>query len=329
MRFFENRPLVITLIVALVLVILVVVSPGGDTTTGPADVAGGAVVGSQSIFQRAYSSVGNFFSSIFNPDDMEKENIELKERVAYLEMRQQELAEMERENESLKEILDYKQRNQEYKPIVARVIARDSSYYFDTFTINAGHNDGVSVDDAIITTQGLVGRVVETGGSWSKVMAIIDSQSYVSCTIERTRDKCMVKGGLQLSDETGLCELEYLPPEAALLPGDKVITNDIGSVFPKGLVVGEILQVGNENASTEAGKRTLIKPAVDIMRLEEVMVIIPVDENDQTADDTATPSPSSSAPASASPSPSTSASASPTQTASASPSASASPEDGD
>lgn len=274
MRFFNNRPLVITVVIAVVLLVLMIAIPGG-LNRGPVEAVGDAVNGGQSFISRGISSVGNFFSSIFSPSDLEKENAELRERVAQLERAEQERTELERKLEALSEQLDFTINNPDYKYLPASVIAKDPGYYFDVFTINVGHRQGVKVDDAVITPQGLVGRISEVGGNSSKVTAIIDSRSSVSCTIERTRDICVVNGGYQLSNESGLCEIEYLPLEKDLIVGDKVVTNSLGAaLFPKGLTVGIVVQSGSADAATEASRRVLLEPAVDFLHLEEVMVVM-------------------------------------------------------
>lgn len=271
MRFFNNRPLLITLAVALVLLICIVVLPTPEQVGGPQNIAGGAVSSTQSFFSRIVSSVGGFFSNLFHPSDMEEENNALKQEVALLQSQLQRMNELEQENERLAAALEYTQTVPEYEYIMARVSAKDPGHWFDVFTINVGYNDGVEVNDPVITPDGLVGRVTEVGGSWAKVMAIIDSRSSVSCLVERTRDNGIVSGALQTDDKNGECSMSYLPLEADLLTGDRVITNGLGGVFPRGLVVGEIKEVNNIANTGE--KTVIIQPSVDFLHLEEVMIV--------------------------------------------------------
>ena len=271
MRIFNNRPLTVTLIIAVVIVVLMILIPPNSNLGIAGNIAGGAVSGIESFFKNAFDAVGKFFSYIFNPSDIEKENISLKEQLATLQQKLKNMEELEKENQRLSALLDYTLKEPEYDYITVRVIAKDPGYWFDTFTVNAGQNMGIEVDDCVITPDGLVGRVVEVYGTWSKVMAIIDSRSSVSCIIERTRDNGIVYGGLQLSEESGLCHMEFLPLEAKLLPGDKVITSGLSGVFPKGLAVGAIKEVINADSTT--GKKVIITPAVDFLHLEEVMIV--------------------------------------------------------
>ena len=271
MRFFNNRPLLVTLAVALVLLICIVVLPTPQQVGGPQNIAGGAVASSQSFLGRITSSIGDFFGNIFHPSDEEEENEALKKEVALLQSQLQRMNELEQENERLAAALNYTQTVPEYDYIMARVSAKDPGHWFDVFTVNVGYNGGVEVNDPVITPDGLVGRVIEVGGSWCKVMSIIDSRSSVSCLVERTRDNGIVAGALQTDDKHGECSMSYLPLEADLLTGDRVITNGLGGVFPRGLVVGEIKEVNNIANTGE--KTVIIQPSVDFLHLEEVMIV--------------------------------------------------------
>lgn len=302
MRFFNNRPLVITVLLSALLVVLMIVTPGNGRLTAPESMAGTAVSGTQSFLGNMVNGIGNFFGSLFSPDQTEQENQQLKEQIAALQQQVQTSDELESENERLKSLLNYVQNHTEYEYITARVITKDPGYYFDVFVINAGYNDGVSKDDTVITPDGLVGRVSETGGSWSKVISIIDSRSSVSGTVERTRDNGVVNGIAQSDAQEGLCEMTFLPLEAELQPGDQVITNGLGGVFPRGFVIGQVVEVSAETGST--GKVVTIRPAVDFLHLEEVLVV-------KAKDVTTTATPTASPQQTATPTPSPSASPTP------------------
>ena len=263
-----KKPLLIVCAIAIVLLALMVIFPGGGRIGGPENIAGGAVAGTTNVFQ----SIGGFFSrvfnSIFSPDSLENENQDLREQIAIYESKINSLNELEQENQRLREMLNYIEEKPEYDYIVCRVIAKDPGYWFDSFTLNVGYNDGVEENDVVITPDGLVGRVSEVGGSWCKVLAIIDSRISVSCIIERTRDNGIVQGGLQLSDEGGLCQMSFMAKDADLQPGDRVLTSGLGGVFPKGLLLGEVKEVPSANSST-----VVIAPSVDFQHLEEVMIL--------------------------------------------------------
>lgn len=271
MRFLNDRPLLITIAITLVLIVVVFAFGSGGQKTGVENLTGTAASGIQSIFSGIANGVGSFFRNLFSPSNLEQENIGLQEQVAKLQQQVQTMQELEAENERLKDLLAYVEDNTTYTYITAQVVTRDPGYYFDAFVINAGHNDGISVNDAVITADGLVGRVIETGGTYSIVMAIIDSRSSVSGTVERTRDNGVVNGMAQPGGTDGNCEMVFLPLEAELLPGDRVISNGLGGVYPSGFFIGTVVEVSTTTTTT--GMTVQIKPAVDFLHLEEVMVV--------------------------------------------------------
>lgn len=115
-----------------------------------------------------------------------------------------------------------------------------------------------------------MGRVISSADSYAKVMTLIDLESGVPALVERTRQNGVVKlkGGTE--DSGDALEMYYLPIDADVVPGDKILTSGIGGVYPKGLVIGTVTEVSAESGTE---KRVTVKSAVDFERMEEVMVI--------------------------------------------------------
>ena len=265
---FRNKPLVIVIAIAVLLVSLMVFLPGTGKVDGPQGIVVNIVSGATGVFDAIGGFFSRLFTSVFRPGTLEDENQALKEQIAIYEYKINGMSEMEQENQRLKQMLNYIEQAPEYDYIIGRVIMKEPGYWFDVFDINVGINQGVEEGDAVITPDGLAGRVLKVGGNYSTVVAIIDSRVSVSAVIERTRDNGIVKGGMQLSDEGGLCSMSFLPLDADLQVGDRVVTSGLGGVFPKGLYVGQVSQVG-----TGTDKQVVVKPAVDFLHLEEVMVV--------------------------------------------------------
>jgi rod shape-determining protein MreC len=265
---FRNKPLIIVIAIAVLLVSLMVFLPGTGKVDGPQGIVGNIVSGATGVFDAIGGFFSRLFTSVFRPGTLEDENQALKEQIAIYEYKINGMSEMEQENQRLKQMLNYIEQAPEYDYIIGRVIMKEPGYWFDVFDINVGVNQGVEEGDAVITPDGLAGRVLKVGGNYSTVVAIIDSRVSVSAVIERTRDNGIVKGGMQLSDEGGLCSMSFLPLDADLQVGDRVVTSGLGGVFPKGLYVGQVSQVG-----TGTDKQVVVKPAVDFLHVEEVMVV--------------------------------------------------------
>ncbi|HWR18347.1 MAG TPA: rod shape-determining protein MreC [Clostridia bacterium] len=271
---FKNKPLLILLIAALLLGILALATSGSRTVTWVENAVGTVTTPVQSFAAGASSAITGFFQRIFKTTDADQENAQLQVKLAQYEQIEQQLEEAKQENERLRGLLNYVEEQEFNSYVTARVIAKDQGLWFNVFTINVGRNRGVEEDMPVIGAAGLVGRVTEVGATWSKVTAIIDTRSYASVMVERTRDNGMVRGLLS-GDGSELLELYFLPAGSDLVPGDVIMTNSIGGIFPKGVMVGTVIEVSRQSTDAEAGN-AILEPAVDFKHLEEVMVLIDV-----------------------------------------------------
>lgn len=267
----RNRPLLISFIAVALLAVLIIISSWGSTAGRIENVIGVIVTPIQGFASRTSENIADFFRGLFNTTDLDKENEQLKEDLALYEQDKLRLEELERENARLKELMGYIDELGDYKYCTAKIVAKSTGVWFRTFTLNVGRNAGIAVDMAVISSDGLVGKVSEVGSTWCKVTAVIDSSMTIPVMVERTRDNCMIRGLLDPSNTQPDMELYYLPSDRAdLSPGDVIITSGIGDVYPKGLLVGTVSEVLSGNTGTSA----VILPAVDFVHLEEVAVIV-------------------------------------------------------
>lgn len=288
----KNRPALITVIVIFILIALMVMTSGGQNMSGGESVIGSILMPVQSGIYSVTDSIGNFFSRVFTPSDLAEENKTLREEIAQYKSDLNTLEELKKENERLKELLVFKDENIEYTIVTAKVTGKDSSNYFSIFTINRGVLDGVKQDMPVITEDGLVGRIIETGANWSKVMSITDYDSGVSAIVELTRDNGVVQGTTLSNTAEPLLTMDFLPFDADILPGYRVITSGLGGVYPKGLIIGDTVEITRSSDNNQ--ETAYINPAVDFLHLEEVMIITEFmqEETDVRAVPSASPSPS-------------------------------------
>lgn len=271
-QFFKKHPVLIGIIVVILLGILIALTRNRTKITGVEGAVGTALMPVESAASGVTRSIGNWFRMVLGISDVQRENEQMREQIVQMESELALLNELELENKRLSEIANYaKDKQDEYDMVTAMVTAKSPGYWFDTFTINVGYRDGIEVDMPVITPKGLVGRISEVSGNWSKVSAIISGDSSVSALVERTRDNTVVQGSTQLTGDEGSCVMRYLPLDNDLLPADRVLTSGLGGIFPKGIVIGEVVEVNQSNDDLE--RTALIKPAVDFMKIEEVMVI--------------------------------------------------------
>ena len=268
----RNRPLMVTIIVVIILLVALVITAGDNNMSGTESVIGSILSPVQSAFYSATSAISDFFSRIFSGGDLETQNLELQAEVAELQGQLQDYNELKQENERLAALLNFDTETEDLQYVTARVIGKAPGHWFNTFFINVGLSSGISVDMPIVNGDGLVGRVVATGATWSRVMTIVNSSISVSAIVERTRDTGVLTGTVSSGDETeALMSMSKLPLDADLVTGDTVITSGLSGVFPKGIPIGEVIEV-SENEDGMKNK-AVVKPRVDFYHLEEVMVI--------------------------------------------------------
>lgn len=269
--FFRSRGFVIMLAVIAVLAILIAVTYDRVQVTFIEDAVNSVLSPIQSFSVKASNSIIDFFERVFSSTDLDKENEQLKVQLAQYEIIENELNTLREENERLKGLLNYTDITQNYTYVTARVIGKSQGVWFSEFTVNAGRNDGVMENQAVVNSKGLVGRVSSVSANTCKVTSIIDSTSDVSVMVERTRDYGFARGILNV-DKNEKLELYYLPSGYDLVPGDNILTSGIGGIFPKGIAIGTVTEVSRANEDTE-DRNAIIQPAVDFLRLEEVMIV--------------------------------------------------------
>lgn len=194
---------------------------------------------------------------------LNKENIELKERVRQLEIDGI-------ENSQLRDMLNLTKKYETSNAIVAEVISMDSSIWFDVFTINKGEKDGIKNNMTVLTPQGLVGKVTQTFSTTAQVTSILDVNNAVSARLTKTGDLITTKGDMNLVDK-GLLKLKYVTSDVNLAEGDVVETSGMGGIYPKGIFIGTISKVEQDNKTMKT--YAVLEPGVDFNKISEVLVI--------------------------------------------------------
>lgn len=123
----------------------------------------------------------------------------------------------------------------------------------------------------VLAGSGLVGRIIDVGPNWAKVMSIIDDNSNTSGMVLSTSDNLVVRGSLVLYAD-GLISFEMLIDSAdRVVEGDKIVTSNVSDKYLPGILIGYISSITvDSNNLTKSG---MITPAVDFEHLEEVLVI--------------------------------------------------------
>lgn len=212
----------------------------------------------------ATNSTNDIFA-LMNYRRLLKENRLLKEKLNFITTQVIQLEEARKENERLNALFSFRKKVQ-FTTIPVKVIGKDASNWTNTIIFDKGRRDGIVIDMSVVSSAGLVGKIIESGWKSSKAILLTDPNCRVSAIIQRSREE-----GILYGLGGNLCRLRYLPVGADVKPGDFVISSGFGGVYPKGLLVGEVIKVGVEDdrLSTYA----LVKPATELDRIEEALCL--------------------------------------------------------
>ena len=215
-------------------------------------------------------TVSDVWHHYVNLIDVQADNDRLKRENARLDAELAEREEQRLENERLRLLVGLQRRQPEVKMVFAQVIATSPTPLFRSVRIDRGRRDGLEIGAAVVSYDGVVGRVAALSEFYADVMLLVDSSSSTDVLVQRTRARARVRG--QGGDEDLGVEAQYLPRTADVEPGDMLVTSGLGRTFPRGLRVGQVMSV--ERRAFGLYQRAVVQPSVDFARLESLMVIL-------------------------------------------------------
>lgn len=193
------------------------------------------------------------------------ENEALRQQLVSLQVRFRQREAIAQRTEELRRLLDLRD-TADFATRPAEVIGGSAVPDFRFVTIDRGIADGLKADMAIISTAGVVGRIVTPGRKASKVQLLVDRNAAAGARIERTRVE-----GIVLGTGEDTLRMDYVSPTADLMVGDVVLTSGTDGIYPKGLVIGHLESVERKGMTYAAIR---VRPAVMFTALEEVLVVV-------------------------------------------------------
>jgi len=200
-------------------------------------------------------------------DILQAENEQLRGRITELERQNEELLEVYAEYTYLSALLDYARDNPEYRRVAADVIGGDTSNFVRSLIINRGERDGIQVGMPVETERGLVGRVVAVSPHAAQVQLLTDPSSSINARLGASRADGLAQG--QLTDHL---KMKWIEQDIPISENELVMTSGVGGGFPPDLIIGRAVHV--EQSASELFQEAQVRPAVDLDRLEIVLVII-------------------------------------------------------
>ncbi len=276
MYFFKKyKEMIFVIVIAVILIVTIgLTSRRSKPMSKFENLLGGVLTPLNKVTNSIMHGISEIITSVSDTINAKEENIILKKEIEKLES----------ENRDLRNIIgksDYLLKEQKllettkYNIVKAEVIGREPENWFDVFTLDKGENDGLEIGDTVIDAveidnnvyqEGLVGRIVDIGDNWSKVVSITNEKNSVAFKIIRTQD-----GGIIAGSSDNIIEGLLFDYEADVIIGDLVYTSGLGEVYQKDIFIGEVSDIIDNQE--ELTKKIIIKPAVNFKKLYNVYVI--------------------------------------------------------
>ena len=271
MKFFKSKFFIVTLIVAASIAVVFTAMSLLGYSSYIKTALHYVTVPVQKLSDAVGRAIDGYASYITEFDRLKKENEELKEQINGMMDEVQSAQAIREENDELRRMLEVKEEHLDYKFELADIVGHEDGNYMTVFTLGRGKNNGIDKDMPIISANsGLIGRITDAGATWSKATSIVEMNSSVGAYVERSRANGIVVGDYELGLQ-GLCKLSYLQSDADVKEGDRVLTSGIGSVYPRGLIIGTVIEVKYDESLRT--KYAIVKPYAEISGLTTVTVI--------------------------------------------------------
>lgn len=216
------------------------------------------------IITGTYNGIAGIGNGYVNLVRTHRENRRLQSELGRLRLENQITNELLSENERLREALGFKKLNPPLS-VVVQVIGKESSPSSSTITVNRGSSDGLERDLAVITPDGVVGRVQTVLPGTARVQLLTDPGSTIAVRVQRNREEGLLEGKLDR------CALKYVSFYVDIQEGDLLVTSGLDGIYPKGLPVATVTKVRKHEASSF--QTVYAEPVVRISRLEEALVL--------------------------------------------------------
>lgn len=228
----------------------------------------------QKLFSSVTDAADGFVSYFTEFDRIVEENEKLRRQNAEMRQKISAAEEAEQMNDWLFTYLELKREHTDYSMQNATVTGRESSNYMTVFTLDKGTSHGIAVNMPVVTPDGIVGYVSEVGKNWCRAVTLLQNGGAVGAYVERSGEIGVVEANYTLSRE-GLCKMKYMAADADIKVGDRILSSGLGSVYPRGLVIGYV-----ESVEADAASRALsvtVRPSADLTDISKLMIITKYD----------------------------------------------------
>lgn len=285
MSFFRNKSLFVLLIGMILLVVLVGYSLSDrNKISGPEKFLMDTVGWAQNIFYKPVDFVVSTIGSISDIKNTYNENQILREKVSEYKTLVYEVQELEKENEELRSTLDIVDSPRDFDIIHATVISRSPERWVEQVTINKGSHHGIEKNMAVITADGMIGKINSVSNLTANVQLLtgFDQLNRISAVISRDGSNNIFGLIEKFDKESNSLVFRIIEEsEKNIKEGELVVSSDVGGLFPWGLPIGTVKEVVPDQYGLT--KMALVEPAANMFEIKQVIV---VDRTLDTVDDT-------------------------------------------
>ncbi len=271
-QFFSNKRLILLLVGVIFLVALISFSlRDRQNASLPEQIIKDTVGFGQSIVAKPASYLTGFVNNVDELLNTYDENKRLKSRLEEFGTLQAKVNELKVENDKLKDLVGKKDDLRNFDPIQANVIARNPDQWEEKLILNEGSMSGIKVNMAVLTSKGLIGKIVQTTPYTSQVelLSTNNTNYRVSAVVANKKSEAfgLIEG---FNAKRGELVLKRIDSSLPVKKGDKVTTSGLGGIFPKGVLIGEVTKVSTDDFGLT--KLAYVKPAADFSMLDHVVI---------------------------------------------------------
>lgn len=269
---FRNKYFLLIFVTVILFITVIVSAYNTDRFTGLRNIINVPLTPVQKFLTNTSNGFSNTIQSFKEIKSLREENEHLKSEINELEKENRRLAMYKDKIDELKSALNLKDQFENYDITGANVVAKEPGNWFHLFKIDVGTADSIMVDYPVVSAEnGLVGRLASTNMSSSTVLSILDEDSSVSGWISKSNGgHVIVRGDVRLKED-GFCRMNFDSSSVSVEVGDVIETSGLGGIYPKGILIGKVVQIMESVDSMEI--YGVLKPEADFKRLQEVYVL--------------------------------------------------------
>lgn len=262
---------VLVAILALIIGIMLYAATTGGQTSAVSSFFGAIFTPVQKLSTTISDKVSTTLDMLTNADKYYDENQQLK---AQLDSQYNQIVDYENikeENQHYEEILGLKESFPDYKfSPPCKVIGRTTNDIYQSFFIDKGSSDGISLHDPVVTSAGLVGIVSSVQMTYSKVTTVLSPEYPMGIFCVRTKETGILEGNFEIAEQ-GLCNIKFINRDSDIKSGDIIVTSGHSGLVPKDRIIGTVSEVSIDKGGLSLN--ATVKPIVDISNLKNVFVI--------------------------------------------------------